>query len=253
MVHVTIKIIRKQLPALFVWNCLILFAARAQTPPVIPLSYEPHHHLAFHNQYVSVYQVEVAPHESVILHRHEFDAVSVMLSDSEVTVRAPGKPDVHQTLSEGQIRLQPRGYIHSTTIKGEATYHNVTIELLLPQQGAHNLCAPVIASQPLNCTRDQEALPSTTHSELPQFETDQTRVSLIRVLAHQNITLGEPGHPQLLVLLDALSVATQEKDHPVSQPHPGDFIWFDRTKPAQVFKNDSDRDARLVSFVLKSQ
>lgn len=242
----------KQISALFVWDLLFLFAARAQTPPVIPLSSEPHHHLAFHNQYVNLYQVEVAPHDSVILHSHEFDAVSVMLSDSEVTVRAPGRPDVRQTLSECQIRLQPRGYIHSTTIEGDAAYHNVTIELLLPQLGARNLWAPVIANQPLNCVGDQELLPSATHSELPQFETDQTRVSLIRVRPHQNFTLGESSRRQLIVLLDALSLAAREKDRTASQLHAGDFIWFDKTNPAQIFKNESDREARLVSLVLKS-
>lgn len=243
----------KQFPVFSLWIYFILFVARAQAPPVIPLSSEPHHHLAFHNQYLNLYQVEVSPHDSVILHRHEFDAVSIMLGNSEVTVRAPGKPDVQQTLSEGQIRLQPRGYVHSTTIEGNTAYHNVTIELLLPQQGARNLCAPVIASQPLNCPLDQEASPSATHSELPQFETDQTRVSLIRVLPHQSVTLGEPGRPQLIVLLDALSVVPQEKNHPANQLHPGDFIWFDKANPPQVFKNESDREARLVSFALKFQ
>jgi hypothetical protein len=184
----------KQIPSFCLWALFLIFVVRVQTPPVIPLSSEPHHHLAFHNQYVNLYRVEVAPHDSVILHRHEFDAVSIMLSNSEVTVRAPGKPDVHQTLSEGQIRLQPRGYVHSTTVEGNTTYHNVTIELLLPQQGARNLCAIVIASQPLNCVSDQELPPSATHFELPQFETDRTRVSIIRVLPYLSVTFGEQGH-----------------------------------------------------------
>jgi quercetin dioxygenase-like cupin family protein len=244
--------ITKQVAALFVWNCLVLFAAHAQTPPVIPLSSEPHHHLVLHNQYVNLYQVEVAPHDTVILHRHEYDAISVMLSDSEVTVRAPGKPDVHQTLSSGQIRLQKSGYVHSTTIGGDTTYRNVTVELLLPQQGARNLCAPVIANQPLNCLSDQELPLSATHSELPQFETDRTRVSLLRVLPHQSVTLGEPDRPQLLVLLDALSAMTQEKDHTASQLQPGEFLWLAANKAGHVFKNESDREVRLISFVLKS-
>lgn len=243
----------KPIPAFSLWVSFFLFVAPVQETPVIPLSSEPHHHLAFRNHYVNLYQVEVSPHDFVILHRHEFDAVSIMLTDAEVTVRGPGKPDVHQTLSDGQIRLQPRGYVHSTTIEGNTAYHNVTIELLLPQQGARNLCAPVIASQPLNCPRDQEAAPSATYSELPQFETDQTRVSLIRVLPHQGVTLGEPGRFQLIVLLDALSMVSLEKDHPANQLHPGDFIWFDKANPPQVFKNESDREARLVSFALKSQ
>jgi hypothetical protein len=252
MAHDTAKMFAKRMPALVLWVCFSLSPARAQTPAVIPLSSEPHHHLALHNEYLNLYQVEVAPHDTVILHRHDFDAVSVMLTDSEVTVRAPGRPDVHQTLSGGQIRLQPRGYIHSTTIEGGTTYRNVTVELLLPQQGARNLCAPVVASQPLNCPSDHESSTPATHSELPQFETDKTRVSLLRVLPHQSVTLGEPHRPQLLVLLDTLSVGAQEKDHPPNQLHPGEFVWLAGNKAGQVFKNDSDREVRLVSFVLKS-
>src|ERR1700686_1760515 len=98
--------------------CCLPLAIPAQTSAVIPLASEPHHHLALHNEYVNVYQVEVAPHDSVLLHRHEVDAISVMMSDAEVTVHAPGKADVHQKLSDGQIRLQGRGSLHSTSIKG---------------------------------------------------------------------------------------------------------------------------------------
>ena len=219
----------------------------------MPLSSEPHHHLALHNEYVNLYQVEVRPHDTVILHRHDFDAVSVMLSDLEVTVRAPGKPDVRQTLSEGQIRLQPRGYVHSTTIEGNTTYHNVTVELLFPQQEARNLCAQVISAQPLNCITDQEMSPSVTHFERPQFETDKTRVSLIRVRPHQSVALAGGARPQLIVLLDAFSPVAQQQENAPRQLRPGDFLWLGEGKPAQVLGNESDREARLVSFVLKPQ
>lgn len=251
MARDTAKMPVKQIPILVLWVCIFLPAAHSQTPDVIPLSSEPHHHLALHNEYVNLYKVEVAPHDTVILHRHAFDAISVMLSDSEVTVRAPGKPDVHQTLSDGQIRLQPRGYVHSTTIDGNTTYHNITIELLLPQQGARNLCAPVIATQPLNCSADKEMSPSVTHVEQPQFETDQTRVSLIHLLPHQSIALSGGARPRLIVLLDPLFAVVQEKDAPAQQLRSGDFVWLTEGKPAQTFRNQSDREARLISFALK--
>ncbi len=241
----------KKIPDSFFLICFLFSAAHSQTPVVIPLSSEPHHHLALHNEYANLYQVEVDPHDTVILHRHDFDAISVMLSDSEVTVSAPGKPGVHQTLSNGQIRLQPRGYVHSTTVEGNTTYHNVTVELLLPQQGARNLCALVIAARPLNCIGDQEIPPSVTHFEQPQFETDQTRVSLLRVLPHQSFTLSGSARPQLIVLLDALSVVAQEKGTAARQLRPGDFLWFAEGKPAQIFTNESNRETRLVFFVLK--
>jgi hypothetical protein len=239
--------------ALLLMMCCLPVAIPAQMPAVIPLASEPHHHLALHNEYVNVYEVEVAPHDSVVLHRHDFDAISAMISDAQVTVRAPGKPDVHQKLFDGQVRLQARGYVHATSIDGETTYRNVTVELLLPQQGARNVCAAVIAAQPLNCPRAEPSPPAATHIDQPQFETDQTYVTLIRVRPHQNVTLGNAGHSELVVALDAGAATTVDGRGPENSLHAGDCVWFDRGGTAQVFKNNSDKEARLISFVLKPQ
>jgi quercetin dioxygenase-like cupin family protein len=233
----------------FIAMCCLAIAAAAQAPAVIPLASEPHHHLALHNAYVNVYQVEVAPHDSVLLHRHDADAISIMLSDSEVTVRAPGKPDVHQKLVDGQLRLQANGYVHSTSIDGETTYRNVTVELLLPQQGARNLCAPIIAALPLNCPGAQAQTPAATHIDQPQFETNQTYITLVRVLPHQSVALGDPGRPELIVALDA--VATLGEKGPENSLHPGDFAWLEAGNASRVFKNNGGKEARLISFALK--
>jgi quercetin dioxygenase-like cupin family protein len=235
--------------AFFVVMCCLAIAAAAQEPAVIPLASEPHHHLALHNAYMNVYQVEVAPHDSVLLHRHDADAISIMLSDAAVTVRAPGKPDVHQKLVDGQLRLQARGYVHATSIGGDTTYRNVTVELLLPQQAARNLCAAVIAALPLNCPGAQAQTPAAAHIDQPQFETNQTQISLIRVLPHQSVALGDPGWPELIVALD--TVATAGGKGPENSLRPGDFVWLEAAKPSQVFKNPGDKEARLISFALK--
>src|ERR1700675_374607 len=161
----------------------------AQPPEVIPLSAEPHHHLALHNNYVNVYRVQVSPHDSVVLHRHDADAISVMLSDAEVTVRSPGRPDVRQKLSKGQIRLQASGYVHSTTIESNEPYRNVTVELLLPQTGHENLCAVVAAGKPLHCSDEQKTGSSSAYKIEPQFQTDQTRLTIYRIEPHQQFTL----------------------------------------------------------------
>jgi hypothetical protein len=225
-------------------------SSAAQTPTVIPLASEPHHHLALHNEYVNVYQVEVAPHDSVLLHRHDVDAISVMMSDAEVTVHAPGKADVHQKLSDGQIRLQARGYVHSTSIDGDARYRNVTVELLMPQQGWRNLCAPVIAAQPLDCPAGQGVAGSAGHDEQPQFETDQTAVTIVRLPPHQRVGLSDLGDSELMIALDA--GITQTGENGGEKPlHSGDFAWLDGGEKARVFKNDSEKEARLVYFVLK--
>jgi len=231
---------------LLVVACCFFLEIAAQTPTVMPLASEPHHHLALHNEYVNVYQVEVAPHDSVLLHRHDVDAISVMMSDSDVTVHAPGKADVHQNLTDGQIRRQARGYVHSTSIDGDTRYRNVTVELLLPQQGWRNLCAPVIAAQPLNCPSEHPG--RATQVEQPQFETDQTQVTVIRVLPHENVSVGEPNHVALIVVLDGGVVGVDGKALPA-----GGFVWIERGKAAEVLQNTGEKEARVVSFALKPQ
>src|SRR6266403_984467 len=145
------------------------FVCGAQEQTVIPLKSEPHHHLALHNDYVSVYSVYVPPHDSVLLHKHNLDAISIALGDSEITVRAPGKPDSQQKVVNGQLRLQSAGYVHSTSVDGDAPYRNVTVELLAPQQSPRNLCAAVIAGQPTNCPESSPQHAAHVASEQPHF------------------------------------------------------------------------------------
>jgi quercetin dioxygenase-like cupin family protein len=172
-----------------------------------------------------------------------------MLSDAAVTVRAPGKPDVQQKLKEGQLRLQARGYVHATSIDGATTYRNVTVELLLPQQGARNLCASVIAALPLNCPGAQAQTPAATHIDQPQFETKQTYINLIRVLPHQSAALGDPDRPELIVALDA--VAALDEKGLENSLRPGDFVWLEAGKAWRSFKNNGDKEVRLISFAPK--
>jgi len=233
--------------------CCLPLGIFAQMPTVIPLASEPHHHLALHNEYVNVCEVEVAPDDSVQLHRHEFEAISIMMSNSEVVVRAPGKPDARQKLFEGQVSLQSSGYVHSTSIEGDTIYRNVTVELLFRQQGGHNLCAKVIATQGLNCASEQASPPSSTHMEQPQYQTDQTTVTLIRMLPHQNVSLGNTGGSKLMVSLDDALVATVGETGPAKPMRPGDFKWIAIGQTASVFKNNGDNEARLVLFQLKPQ
>ncbi len=236
---------------LFLLMCFFSLAVAVEAPTVIPLASEPHHHLALHNEYVNVYQVEVAPHDSVLLHRHDFDAISVMISSAQVTVVTPGKPDEHRELVDGQVRLQARGYVHSTTIDGENAYRNVTVELLLPQQGAHNLCSAVMASGPLNCPATQASAANKTHISQPQFETDQTLVTLIRVLPHKKVAIGDAQHSELVVALDSDVMANEEGKSAGKSLHSGDFVWLGADKT--ILNNSRNKEARIVLFTVKAR
>jgi hypothetical protein len=231
--------------------CWFPAVAAAQTATIIPLASEPHHHLVLHNQYINLYQVEVALHDSVALHRHDFDAISIMMSDSQVTVSTPGKPGAQFQLVNGQIRLQPLAYVHSTVIDGGAPYRNVTVELLLAQEGAHNRCSAVIPTLPVDCSSKQDSASAEGVIEQPQFETDQTVVSLTRLLPGHEITLGDSGHAELIVVMDEGVDVTGDASGTHHLLHPGHFVWRDHDKPPLLFKNDGTKDARLISFKFK--
>jgi hypothetical protein len=216
-----------------------------QEPEVLALEAEPHHHLALKNEYVKVYQVQVEPHDAVKLHRHDTDAISLSLSESQVTVHFPGKPDVQQKLTNGQIRLQARGYVHSTSVDGDTPFRNVTVELLKPQTGERNGCAQVMAAQPLHC----EGPHGTVGLGKPQFETEQTYVGILQLKPHERVMIGEPGRATLIVAVDA-GAKHSGKNGVAESLRSGDFVWLDNGKPGEAFLNDSATEVRLVCFGL---
>jgi hypothetical protein len=227
----------------------LTFAAEEVT--AIPLESEPHHHLSLHNEYVNVYQVQVAPRDSVLLHRHDFDAISIMLSDAQVTVNTPGKQGVHRKLTAGQIRLQSRGYVHSTTVDGDTTYRNVTVELLLPQERERNVCSEVIPDQPLTCSALNTTGPRTSNDQV-QFESDQTSVNLIHVLPHQGTAISQSKYPALVVALDTdlITIVYNKTLH--NSVDPGGFFWIDGGKAPVSVNNNSDKESQIIVFTFHS-
>ena len=223
----------------------------AQTPPVIPLSSEPHHHLVYQNSNVNIYDAKTEPGGSLLLHRHDNDAVAIAIGDQTVTVGIPGKPDVHSKNPDGQLRMQRAGYVHSTLVEGNAPYFTVAIELLHPQTGSRNLCAVVLSGEPLNCP---ETLPMKTsaYTDQPEYESDQTRIRLVRVLPHQTVKIGDGSHPELIVALDPSEVSTDSPDRLSRKLRPGDYAWFDRGATGAAFENKSDKESRYIELTFKT-
>jgi hypothetical protein len=217
-----------------------------QEPTPIPLASEPHHHLALENEYVKLYQVEVAPHDSVKLHRHDTDAISLSLSDSVVTVHFPGKADVTQKLAFGQLRLQARGWVHSTLVEEGPPFKNVTVELLQAQTGERNGCAQVMAKEPLNCFGGTIG---GVRLGQPEFQTDQTYVGLVRVSAHGRSEIGD-GRVALIVALDG-GATHRGGDGAESSLRSGDFVWLDAGHAGEAFQNDSAKEVRLILFAFQ--
>jgi uncharacterized Zn-binding protein involved in type VI secretion len=227
--------------------CLLPLPLVAQAPAVPTMDHEPHHHLALHNDFVKVFNVLVSPGDSIILHSHDQDTVAIAVGDQLVTVGIPGKPDVHQKNADAQVRLQRSGYVHSTHVDGDTPYHTVAVELMRPQTNFHNVCAEILAGQPLNCP-DPPAKDASLYAAKPLLESAETRVRLVRVLPGQNMTIGDFKDCQLIVALDAATLSPASKGGPDQTLHPGDFVWFVNGGPSRIFRNDGKSEARFIGF-----
>src|SRR5580700_12272929 len=108
---------------------LIPFLA-AQTTTEVEITAEPSHHLALENEYVRVFQVEVAPHTATLMHRHRHDYVYVTLGDAHLSNEVEGKPPTEVKLADGDTRFTPGNFAHIAKNLSDQPFRNVTIELM---------------------------------------------------------------------------------------------------------------------------
>ena len=108
---------------------LSVLAALAAAPEV-EITAEPSHHFAIENEHVRVFNVEVAPHASTLMHRHRHDYLFVTLGDSHVSTEVDGKTPVELQLTDGETRFTPGGFAHIAHNFADRPFRNVTIELM---------------------------------------------------------------------------------------------------------------------------
>jgi len=113
---------------------LIAVLAAVAAAPEVEITSEPSHHLAIENEYLRVFQVEVAPRASTLMHRHRHDYVFVTLGDSHVSNEVEGKAPVELKLADGDTRFVPGNFAHIARNLAETPFRNVTIEILQDKQ-----------------------------------------------------------------------------------------------------------------------
>lgn len=84
----------------------------AQTTTDVEITAEPSHHLAIENEYVRVFQVEVAPHAPTFMHRHRHDYIFVTLGDTHISNEVEGRTPVDVKLADGDTRFAPGNFAH---------------------------------------------------------------------------------------------------------------------------------------------
>lgn len=108
----------------------------AQSTPEVEITNEGSHHLAFENQAVRVFQVEVAPHGSTLMHWHRHDYIFVTLGASDLSNEVKGKPPAEMKFQDGETRFVPGNFAHLVRDLAATPFRNVTIELLQDEKAA---------------------------------------------------------------------------------------------------------------------
>jgi quercetin dioxygenase-like cupin family protein len=109
---------------------LSLFCLLMPSTEAVEITAEPLHHLALANEQVRVFQVEVAPQASTLLHSHGHDYLFVTLGEAHISNEVLGKPPVEVTLSDGETRFTPGNFAHVARNLASQPFRNVTIELM---------------------------------------------------------------------------------------------------------------------------
>jgi quercetin dioxygenase-like cupin family protein len=169
---------------------LLALTVSAQTAEV-EITAEPSHHLVLKNQYVRVFQVEVAPQAATLMHRHRHDYVFVTLGAAEISNEVAGKPPVTLKLHDGEVRATDGNFAHIARNLGATPFRNVTIELLQDEK------ARTTPPPAWDDDRSLQVLHGGTQQIL--FVKDGVRVSEIELQVAGSLPRHHHAHPHLVV------------------------------------------------------
>jgi hypothetical protein len=193
------------------------------------------------------------------MHRHDHDEVFVVISNATTVSTTPGKADILRMSKNGQVRFTRGGRMHSVRNIGETSYRAVLVELLQSQTGARNLCGdqipgmksdcPAVGAEDAKAPRVNPAV--NPEDDAPQFETDQTRVTLISIRPHKQASFGEANKDELIVAIDEATIAATTGKGSDQELVAGVPVWITRGSAKRILKNNSEKEERIVTVEFK--
>lgn len=200
-------VMKRLVPALILLPWLAAFAAA----PAVPITAEPSHHLVLENEFVRVFQVEVAPRAATRLHSHSHDYLFVTLGNSHVSNRVQGKAPVDLTLGDGETRFVPGNFAHVAQNLTNQPFRNVTIEILQDEKLRQ-------APPPWPLEGGDKMFPGGYQRVL--LVKDGARVSQVQLLPGATMPSHHHDGPHLLVAITDLEVRSDVEGQ---GPMPGSF------------------------------
>jgi quercetin dioxygenase-like cupin family protein len=221
---------------------LLTFTFSADKPTAeVEITSEPSHHLALQNQYVRVFQVEVAPHTATLVHRHRHDYVFVTIGPAEISNEVVGKPPVTLDLKEGEVRATDGNFAHLARNLANTPFRNVTVELLQDQQAK--------SSPPPKWDEDRalQVLHGGTREIL--FVKDGARVSEVELQVAGVLPQHHYNGPHLLIAVSDLTLRNEIPGKPASnlEMKSGDVKWVEGGF-SQTITNVGGAEAKMVTL-----
>jgi quercetin dioxygenase-like cupin family protein len=222
--------------------CLSLHSARAEAP-VVEITAEPAHRLALENEQVRVFQVEVAPRASTLMHRHAHDYLFVTLGDAHVSNEVQGKAPVELELADGETRFSAGNFAHVARNLADTPFRNVTVELMQDEKLRQ-------APSPWPEGEGDQELPGGRTKVL--FVRDGARVSQVELQPGGTVPSHHHDGPHLLVAVSDLEVRSDVEGQ---GPMPGKFKSGDvKWLPGgytHTLTNTGQQPARFVTVEFK--
>jgi quercetin dioxygenase-like cupin family protein len=224
---------------------LLLFstvcALGGDSDAAVPISQEPHHHLILQNEYTRVWEVNVAPNESTLMHHHDNDYVAVILTPSHVRNAVEGKPVTTGNAGVGEVRFTTAPMTHRLTDMGEKPYRNLIVEIL--RKDAHK-----------SGEQKPERGLEVGHGGLSDtvIDNDQVRVQDVQIAAGGMLHKHTHKFPFLVVALTDLELHNMPQGKPaktVSQKA-GEVKWIGAGTTHEMM-NMAKQEARFIEVEFK--
>lgn len=206
----------------------------------VEITGEPSHHLAMENEYVRVFQVEVAPHTATLMHRHRHDYFYVTIGDAQISNEIEGKAPVEVRFADGDTRFTPGNFAHIAKNLADQPFRNVTIELLQDEK-----VRSAVSRWPME--GGDKTYPGVRVKVL--FVKDGVRVSEVNLDPGATVPSHRHDGPHLLVAISDLDLRSdiEGKGSIAAKLKPGDVKWMPGAY-THTLTNTGKQAARLVTL-----
>ena len=159
------------------------------------------------NELIRVVVLGFGPGDSSPEHTHANPHIAAALTQGDLIDARPGGSETKLSMTQGALAYVPAGVTHTVRNAGSEPFGVVTVDLLKPQTAERNRCAALLSNQKTDCPAKDAEKPGTL---VPQYESDQTLVSLLRLEPKTDFKIKAAEKPPVVVALSGDGLALIE-------------------------------------------